>query len=167
MTLTTARRATIASAVLGLVGLAVAALPSTAGATARTSELTQNVVIADNHFTPNQIGLPDGGSVVWTNTDDVAHNVESAGGPVNFGTGNEVLKNGQSYKFTFTKDGVYRFVSTLNGNFSGTVTVGEGARTSATDEDERPNGGALAPYLPHVGSGRTATPAPTTGPSGD
>jgi plastocyanin len=154
MTLPTARPAVLATAVLGLVSLALTALPSAAGAARVEGGAGQTVAIADNKFVPNSIGVHEGESVVWINTDDVPHKIESTSGPETFGTGEEVLKKGQSYTFTFTKEGIYHFVCSLHPSASGTITVGEGARTTTSDDGgmpdgAAPNGGLLAPLLPH------------------
>ena len=154
MTLLPARPAVLATAALGLVSLALALVPGTAGAVRVETGGAQNVAIADNKFVPNSIGVHAGEAVVWINTDDTPHKIESISGPEKFGTGEEVLKKGQSYKFTFTKEGVYHFICSLHSSANGTVTVGEGARTTTSDDGgmpdgAAPNGGLLAPLLPH------------------
>jgi plastocyanin len=149
MTLITARPARFALAALGLAGLTLAAVPSTAGAARTGPAGGQNVIITDGKFVPDTIGVHPGQTVVWTNTDDAAHGITSTSGPEKFGTGDEVLKKAQTYQFTFTKPGTYNFECSVHCNGAGTVTVGENARTSASDDEDTPNGGLLGPLLPH------------------
>jgi|GEM_PF-4406570 len=141
---TVARRATLGAAALGCLGLMVAAA-GPAGAAG--SAVSRNVVISDFRFTPRIVAVLPGDTVVWTNTDESPHGIESVSGPESFGTGHEVLRTGQAYRFTFTRIGTYHYVSPVDRNMSGTVTVG-GNRQTFEPSDGTPNGGILAPLLP-------------------
>jgi len=139
----------MAASLVACAGMTVASAPSASGAPA---DAGRNILIADSRFVPADIGVFPGTTVVWTNTDDVPHNVQSTDGPQHFGTHDGGLRNGQTYRFTFTKRGVYHFVCWLNGNMSGSVTVGDRAFTAPPTDD----GGRESP---------TAKPVPTPSPS--
>ena len=108
------RFAAASAAVLGSAALAVAGGAGPAGAAPSSAELSQSVVIADNHFTPDDVGVHVGDKVTWTNTDEVAHAVNSISGPEAFGTGREVLHNGDTFTWRFVRPGVYHYVDNLN-----------------------------------------------------
>ncbi|HEX3613598.1 MAG TPA: cupredoxin domain-containing protein [Sporichthyaceae bacterium] len=120
-----ARRAAIAGTAVAL-GLSLTAATHASGANSITG---RNILIADSRFVPADIGVFPGTTVVWTNTDDAPHDVHSTEGPRKFGTGEHPLKNGESFRFTFTQRGVYRFEANLNMHAVGSITVGERAYT--------------------------------------
>jgi plastocyanin len=135
-------------AVIGL-GCAALAQVATPTATAAAGDPTRNIVIADDNFVPADIGVHPGTTVIWTNTDEVTHDITSTDAPVKFGTGKYPLHENQSFRFTFTKRGVYHFASTLHGELTGSVTVGDRIFSQAPRDPDRPTkGGELGPALP-------------------
>jgi plastocyanin len=151
------RCATSAASLAVCGGMAVAAAPSAAGAPADTG---RNILIADGRFVPADIGVLPGTTVVWTNTDEVQHNVQSTEAPQHFGTSDGGLRNGQSYRFTFTKRGIYHFVCWLNGNMYGSITVGDRAFTAPPADDSPENPFATPLPLPTHGPNPSASPRP-------
>jgi plastocyanin len=77
------------------------------------------VKIVDYAFSPQKITIPVGGSVTWTNRDDVAHTATASDN--SFDSGN--LATGQSWSHVFTKAGKYAYVCTYHPNMTGTVIV--------------------------------------------
>jgi plastocyanin len=123
----------MAASLAACAGMTIVAAPTAAGAPANTD---RTIIIADSRFVPADIGVLPGTTVVWTNTDDAPHNVQSTDAPQRFGTHDEGLRNGQSFRFTFRKRGVYHFVCWLNGNMYGSVTVGDRSFTAPPPDDE-------------------------------
>jgi plastocyanin len=133
--LLSARFAAAGAAVLGCAALAVAGGAAPAQAHPGTADFSQSVVIADYHFTPDNIGIHVGDKVTWTNTDEVAHNIEAVDGPEPFGTRDQVLHNGDKYTFRFRHPGVYHYVCTLHHGMHGTIRVGKHQQTGAPSDD--------------------------------
>ncbi|MBS3086001.1 cupredoxin domain-containing protein [Candidatus Pacearchaeota archaeon] len=67
---------------------------------------TESVVIKGFDYSPKELKIKAGTSVVWTNMDSVGHTVTSD-------TGNEIdsplLKNGETYAKTFNNPGTYAY----------------------------------------------------------
>jgi plastocyanin len=152
--LLSARFAAAGAAVLGCATLAVAGPAAPAQANQGTADLSQSVVISDNHFTPDDIGIHVGDKVTWTNTDEVAHNIESVSGPEDFGTEDLTLHQGDRYSFRFWRPGIYHYVCTLQHGMRGTIRVGARQHTDPPSDDwsggsvfgpaRPPNHGALS-----------------------
>ena len=130
------RGATLAAALVVCSGTTMATAPTASGA---PREHGRTVLIADARFVPADIGVFPGTTVVWTNTDQVQHNIESVDGPEKFGTGDHALDSNQSFRFTFTKRGVYHFACWLNGHMTGSVTVGDRVFTEPPNDHPRPD----------------------------
>jgi plastocyanin len=140
--------AAVSAVVLGSAALAVAGGAGPAGAAPSTAELSQTVVIADNHFTPDDVGVHVGDKVTWTNTDEVAHAVNAVSGPEPFGTGREALHNGESYTWRFDRAGLYHYVDNLNHGMRGTVRVGRHEQTNTPPSDDWSSGSLFGPGRP-------------------
>lgn len=77
------------------------------------------VTIQGMAFDKNNLTVSVGTTVTWTNQDSVPHTVTSDNGL--FDSGN--FTKGQSYSFTFTKEGTYTYHCTVHPSMTGTVTV--------------------------------------------
>jgi plastocyanin len=111
--------------------MAIVAAVMTAAVTGRTDTMTQAaatpgptnapiaVTITNFAFSPQKVTIPVGGSVTWTNKDDVAHTATASDS--SFDSGN--LANGQSYTHVFTKAGKFAYICTYHPNMTGTVIV--------------------------------------------
>ncbi|MBI2612301.1 peptidoglycan-binding protein [Candidatus Kaiserbacteria bacterium] len=101
-----------------LVALALIAFPY-------TSDAAQvNVTIGDSYFSPKNITINAGDTVVWTHVGGATHTVTADDGSFNSGS----LQNGQSYSRTFNAVGTYPYYCIPHGSpgglgMSGTVTV--------------------------------------------
>mgnify|MGYP001567587401 CR=1 FL=1 len=86
------------------------------------------ITITKDGFVPAQINVKKGTEVIWTNTDEAAHQVASDPHPTHdklkgLGDG-EVLAKGESFSFTFEKSGSYSYHDHLNPlKFNGKVVV--------------------------------------------
>ncbi len=77
------------------------------------------VVIADFAFDPNPVSVPVGGAVTWTNSDDLAHSVQSDDGVL----GSPPIDEGQTYTATFDTAGEIAYYCGIHPSMTGTVTV--------------------------------------------
>lgn len=88
---------------------------------------TANVVIENMAYNPTNIVVKKGGTVTWTNQDNMGHNVVSdnsspAGGPPKT---NDLISNGETYSFTFNTVGTFTYHCTPHPFMQGTVEVVE------------------------------------------
>jgi plastocyanin len=79
------------------------------------------VMISNFAFAPAALTTKVGTTVTWTNKDAEAHTVTSqdSGGPLT----SAALDTGQSYSYTFTRPGTYRYLCTIHPFMTATVTV--------------------------------------------
>jgi 3',5'-cyclic-AMP phosphodiesterase len=103
---------------------AAAALPA-AGAQAQnqpkaaaTGE-TMQAAIDNFAFTPQEMTVKAGSSVIWTNKDDIPHTVASD----NNAFSSPVLDTNQSFQFTFTSPGKFAYFCKLHPHMTGVITV--------------------------------------------
>jgi plastocyanin len=70
-------------------------------------------------FSPMAITVQHGTTVVWTNKDGEPHTVVSIDGSFR----SPALDQDDTYKFTFKKPGVYKYLCTIHPKMMGTITV--------------------------------------------
>lgn len=90
------------------------------------NENQQDVAIIDFTFSPANVTVEPGTTVVWTNVDIVDHTVTS-----DYFT-SDVLNPGDSYSFTFEDEGEFDYFCTLHPQMKGKVTV-ESGTTAPTE----------------------------------
>jgi plastocyanin len=96
--------------------LAVAALLASRISATHCEDLKINI---DNFtFEPAQLSVKVGSTVTWVNRDDIPHAVVSAG---TFKS--KVLDTDDSYAFTFTKTGDYKYFCSLHPHMTGMIKV--------------------------------------------
>ena len=100
-------------ACLAVAGAAALMLGS---APARAQEV--KVTIDNFTFTPAELTLKVGDTVTWTNQDDIPHTVVSAG---KFRS--KALDTNDSFAFTFTAAGDYRYFCSLHPHMTGMIKV--------------------------------------------
>jgi len=80
------------------------------------------VYMTNTLFTPSQITVAKGGTVTWTNNDNVTHTVvadlSDAGGPK---SGD--IEPGGKYSFTFEKAGSFQYHCSMHSSMRGTIVV--------------------------------------------
>ena len=103
-------------AALRSLGLAVAATIFLGLASAQAEEL--KVTIDNFTFTPAELNLKVGDSITWTNHDDIPHTIVSAG---KFRS--KTLDTDDSFTFTFTAAGDYRYFCSLHPHMTGMIKV--------------------------------------------
>jgi len=78
------------------------------------------VKISQLAFSPASVTVPVGGTVIWTNNDQVEHTVTSMGrGPL----GSPTIGTGGTYSSTFTTPGTYMYYCAVHPDMMGTVVV--------------------------------------------
>jgi plastocyanin len=74
-----------------------------------------------NSYNPNLIEIKVGDTVTWINDDSSPHTVTSSSNDRTFDS--DVLKRGETFSFTFDKEGQFPYFCTLHPNMVGTVVV--------------------------------------------
>jgi amicyanin len=83
------------------------------------AQAEETKVTIDNFtFAPAELKVKVGDTVTWTNHDDIPHTVVSAG---KFRS--KALDTDNSYSFTFTAAGDYKYFCSLHPHMTGTITV--------------------------------------------
>jgi plastocyanin len=84
---------------------------------------SDTVAIADMAFSPANITVKKGTAVTWTNNDTVGHDVTETDGKD--GPKSSTLSKGESYSFTYTTVGTFKYHCSIHPDMTGTVTVTE------------------------------------------
>jgi plastocyanin len=101
---------------LGQLAIAAAISLYLGGAPAYAEE---NAVTIDNFtFSPAEMTVKVGTTVTWTNHDDIPHTVVSAG---KFRS--KAMDTDNSFSFTFTAAGDYKYFCSLHPHMTGTIKV--------------------------------------------
>jgi len=79
-----------------------------------------NAVKIDNFvFGPQTITIPVGGTVTWTNSDDIPHTAVSTDGLFK----SKVMDTDEKFSYTFTKPGTYPYYCSIHPKMTGQVVV--------------------------------------------
>lgn len=101
--------------------LAVVALSLAAGAGLRAASPSAVVSIDNFTFSPATLTVSSGTKVVWTNHDDIPHQVMSADKPTQYRS--PPLDTGDKFNFTFPKAGTFHYFCAIHPKMQGTVIV--------------------------------------------
>lgn len=97
--------------------------PATPGSPTATTTQPPKTAAAVNiqnmAFDEKNVTVAVGATVTWTNNDSLPHTVASDAGLFNSAN----LSNGQSFSFTFSKEGTYTYHCSLHPSMTGTVVV--------------------------------------------
>ncbi|HEX3431712.1 MAG TPA: cupredoxin family copper-binding protein [Rhizomicrobium sp.] len=107
------RRALIISLSAGSLAVAAAACGTPAYADANA------VVMKNFDFSPMSLTVPAGTTVTWKNLDGEPHTVTSLTGLFRSGG----LDQNDTFRFKFTKPGVYKYVCSIHPRMMATITV--------------------------------------------
>ena len=102
----------------GLGRLAAAAAISMLLGAARANAEDTSVTIDNFTFAPAELTVKVGTTVTWTNHDDIPHTVVSAG---KFRS--KTLDTDNSFSFTFTAAGDYKYFCSLHPHMTGMIKV--------------------------------------------
>jgi plastocyanin len=100
------------------VRIAIAAAISLLLGSAQARADETSVTIDNFTFQPAQLTVKVGTTVTWKNHDDIPHAIVSAG---KFRS--KTLDTDDSYSFTFTAAGDYKYFCSLHPHMTGTITV--------------------------------------------
>ena len=109
-----------------LGGIAIAVAISLHPGAARADD-PANVTIDNFTFGPPELTVKVGSTVNWTNHDDIPHTIVSAG---KFRS--KTLDTDDSFSFTFTTPGTYKYFCSLHPHMTATVVVEGKVGTNAT-----------------------------------
>ena len=112
MNLHRSRAATKAAAFVLLAGMLAAA-------TAAMAADSTPVIIQSFAFSPQDVTVPVGTAVTWTNRDQEIHQVVSATKAFR----SEALDTGDTFSYTFTTAGTFQYTCTLHPHMTGTIHV--------------------------------------------
>ena len=104
---------------LGLVALLLTGHSSSASLHAQDKPSRVSVTIDNFNFAPNSITVAVGTTVVWTNHDDVPHNVTNPGKAFK----SPALDTGEHWEYTFTTAGTFDYYCTIHPKMTGKVVV--------------------------------------------
>lgn len=88
------------------------------------TEVTEDrveVEIIDFAFAPQQLEIPVGTTVVFTNSDSAPHTTTETSDTPLFDSGN--LATGESFEFTFDSPGTYEYICLIHPTMQGTIVV--------------------------------------------
>ena len=91
------------------------------GADAAKDAGVTKIEIKDKKYSPAKLTIKGGQTVIWTNRDDSDHTIVADDG--SFGTKDNDLARGESYKFTFTKKGKFKYHCKYHPREKGEITV--------------------------------------------
>ncbi len=84
-------------------------------------------------FDPLVVRVKQGQTVIWTNKDDMPHNVYGAG--FAWGQSGDDLSKGESVSFEFSKPGTFPYACLVHPGMVGAVVVGDGLRAGGAAND--------------------------------
>jgi len=102
----------------GLGRLAIAAAITLFLGSAHAYAEDTNITIDNFTFTPAELTVKVGTTVTWTNHDDIPHTIVSAG---KFRS--KTLDTDNSFSFTFTAAGDYKYFCSLHPHMTGMIKV--------------------------------------------
>jgi plastocyanin len=76
-----------------------------------------------NSYNPNPIEIKVGDTMTWINSDSSPHAVTSSSNDGSITFDSDVLRRGETFSFTFDKEGQYPYLCTLHPSMVGTVVV--------------------------------------------
>jgi amicyanin len=107
----------MAIAILAIAILVVSSFASTSAGDPKTSDTA--VKIDNFTFQPQNVTVQAGATVTWTNRDDIPHTVVSNDGVFK----SKVRDTDETFSYTFTKAGTYKYFCSLHPKMTGTVVV--------------------------------------------
>jgi plastocyanin len=75
--------------------------------------------LADRAYAPDQLNVPVGTTVTWTNTDSISHTSTSDGSSWNSG----ILAPGEHFEFAFQTAGTFSYHCTIHPGMVGAIVV--------------------------------------------
>ncbi|HYF45269.1 MAG TPA: plastocyanin/azurin family copper-binding protein [Acidimicrobiales bacterium] len=104
---------------LGSIGVST---PGAEGDDERAAPADGAVDITDFRFRPEDVTVPAGTAVTWTNRDGSPHSIQDDSGQQLFPE-SEDLGRGDDFAFTYAEPGTYAYLCGIHNYMTGTVTV--------------------------------------------
>ena len=83
----------------------------------KTIENTKNIAIKNFAFSPAELTVKAGDTVIWTNEDSAPHSIKSKSFNSN------ILQTGDAYQFKFDNTGVYDYICGIHPSMKGKIIV--------------------------------------------
>jgi len=99
--------------------IAITDVPLDDGGAAATSGAERDVVVDNFSFAPSPVTIPAGTTVVWTNRDDVPHNVIST----QKAFASPVLDTDERFSHRFDRPGAYPYYCSIHPQMTGSIVV--------------------------------------------
>lgn len=109
----------IIGSALSCLGTVLLACAVAITAHAQPKAVSAEVKIDNFSFGPQELKVPVGSTVTWTNRDDIPHNVVSTEGAFK----SKVLDTDEKFSFTFTKPGTYPYFCSIHPKMTGKIVV--------------------------------------------
>jgi plastocyanin len=122
MSISNTTRSAVVAAALGAATAAVLATVVLPG-WAQNASQAMAILIDNFTFTPPTLTVKAGTTITWTNKDDIPHGIASAD---NAFTKSKALDTDDSFSFTFTTPGTYKYFCYVHPHMTGTVVVEPG-----------------------------------------
>jgi plastocyanin len=121
MWLSNTLRSVMVAAALGAAIAAMTAAVALPGWAQGAQQATAGVVAIDNFtFTPQTLTVKAGTKVTWVNRDDIPHGIASDNDAF---AKSKALDTDDSYAFTFTTPGTYKYFCYVHPHMTGTIVV--------------------------------------------
>jgi plastocyanin len=104
---------------VGLMSIVSGTAAGTEASAPAPSPAAVVVSIKDFHFSPQNLTVPAGSTVIWKNLDDEPHTVRGADAQIR----SDALDQDESYSVKFDKPGTYKYGCSIHPRMSGTVVV--------------------------------------------
>ena len=123
------RRLVIRRLTVGLMALALLVLGACGQVRTQPTEPRPEedvtVVMEAQAFSPEEITMPPGTTVVWTNKDTTQHTVTSGTRDEPTNTFDETVPPGSTYRYTFEEPGTYPYFCSIHTGMNGAFIVEE------------------------------------------
>ncbi len=118
--------------------LAVAfAIPLWQAPAAAAAPDTVHVAMSGFAFGPSTVNVTVGDTVVWANHDEAPHDAVTTDAPASFRS--PLLESGQTWRFTFTVAGTYRYYCSVHPSMRATIVVKPKPRPAAPSPSPSPS----------------------------
>jgi len=114
-------RSALVAAALGAATATMLAAVVLPGWAQSTPQASAGAISIDNFtFTPQTLTVKAGTTVTWTNRDDIPHGIASQDSAF---AKSKALDTDDSYSFTFTAPGTYKYFCYVHPHMTGTIVV--------------------------------------------
>ena len=120
MLLSNTLRSVLVAAALGAATAAMMAAVILPGWAQSAPQAAGAIAIDNFTFTPQTLTVKAGTTVTWTNRDDIPHGIASEN---NGFAKSKALDTDDSYAFTFTTPGTYKYFCYVHPHMTGTIVV--------------------------------------------